>query len=119
MIVCNLPSDHVSPRDASFDTYILEAPSIEGPYALVSYMGRCGEGFGGGFSASPRASPPCTGPCSLGPQMYFQQASSAFWNGSTGVLFSSGNWDVSQGSNPPGERYGLVTTEFTLLPATP
>lgn len=90
IIVVNLPSDHVRPTDASFDTYVLEAPAITGPYALVSYMR------------------------SLGPQMYFQQISSGMWNGTTGVLFSSGNWDVHQGSNPPGERYGLVTTQFTL-----
>jgi hypothetical protein len=92
IILCNLPSDHVRPTDPSFDTYLLEADSIDGPYTLVSYMG------------------------SLGPQMYFQQISSSFWRGGTGVMFSSGNWDVSQGSNPPGERYGLVTTEFTLEP---
>ena len=96
IIVVNLPSDHVRPTDASFDTYVLEAPAITGPYALVSYMP------------------------SLGPQMYFQHISSASWSadGRTGALFSSGNWDgacATQGSNPPGERYGLVTTEFTLL----
>ena len=54
--------------------------------------------------------------------MYFQQISSAFFSpdGLTGAMFSSGNWDghcKTQGSNPPGERYGLVTTEFMLLPA--
>ena len=41
IIVCNLPSDHIRPTDKSFDTYVLEASSIEGPYALISYMERC------------------------------------------------------------------------------
>jgi hypothetical protein len=96
VVVVNIPSDRIHPTDCDFDTYVLEAPSITGPFALVSYMP------------------------SLGPQMYFQQASSAAWSadGLSGVLFSSGNWDgscVTQGSNPPGERYGLVTTEFTFV----
>jgi hypothetical protein len=98
LVVVNLPGDRVHPTDCFFDTYVLESASITGPFALVSYMP------------------------SLGPQMYFQHISSASWSadGLTGALFSSGNWDgacVTQGSNPPGERYGLVTTEFTLLAA--
>ena len=40
IIVCNLPSDHVRPTDASFDAYMLESASIDGPYALVTYMPR-------------------------------------------------------------------------------
>ena len=96
LVVSNLPSDRVHPTNCSFDTYLLEADNITGPYRLVSYM------------------------ASLGPQMYFQHLASKFFSadGLTGVLFSSGNWDgrcVTQGSNPPGERYGLVTTEMTLL----
>ena len=94
--VVNLPGDRVRPTDCSFDTFVLESGSVTGPYSLVSYM----EG--------------------LGPQMYFQQLSAKFWSadGSTGVLFSSGNWDgkcIKQGSNPPGERYGLVTTEVSFV----
>jgi hypothetical protein len=96
LIVNNLPGDRVHPTDCSFDTAILEADTVEGPYRLVSYMK------------------------SLGPQMYFQQLSSKFWSadGLTGVLFSSGNWDGScttQGSNPPGERYGMVSTQLSFL----
>lgn len=77
---------------------MLEAAEITGPFSLVSYMP------------------------SLGPQMYFQQISSATWSadGLSGALFSSGNWDGScttQGSNPPGERYGLVTTDFSFVAA--
>ena len=96
IVVVNLPGDRVHPTDCFFDTYVLESARITGPFALVAYMP------------------------SLGPQMYFQHISSASWSadGRTGALFSSGNWDgacATQGSNPPGERYGLVTTEFTLL----
>jgi hypothetical protein len=96
-VVNNLPGDRIHPTDCSFDTAVLEADSITGPFSLVSYMR------------------------SLGPQMYFQQLSSKFWSadGLTGALFSSGNWDgacVTQGSNPPGERYGMVTTEMSFVP---
>jgi hypothetical protein len=96
IIVSNLPSDRIHPTDCDFDTYILESSTIDSGYKLVSYMP------------------------SLGPQMYFQQISSLFWSsdGMTGAMFSSGNWDGScttQGSNPPGERYGLVTTEFSFV----
>ena len=95
-VVSNLPGDRIHPTDCAFDTYLLEADAVTGPFRLVSYMPR------------------------LGPQMYFQHISSAFWSadGLTGALFSSGNWDgncVTQGSNPPGERYGMVTTEFSLI----
>ena len=98
VVVVNLPGDRVRPTDCSFDTYVLEAAEITGPFSLVSYMP------------------------SLGPQMYFQQISSATWSadGLSGALFSSGNWDGScttQGSNPPGERYGLVTTDFSFVAA--
>jgi hypothetical protein len=98
ILVSNLPSDRIHPTDCDFDTYILESSSIDSGYKLVSYMP------------------------SLGPQMYFQQISSSYWSsdGYTGVMFSSGNWDGScttQGSNPPGERYGLVTTEFSFIKA--
>ena len=96
-IVSNLPGDRVHPKNCAFDTALLESDAVTGPFRLVSYM---------------RA---------LGPQMYFQQLSSKFWSadGLTGALFSSGNWDgacITQGSNPPGERYGLVTTEVMLVP---
>jgi hypothetical protein len=94
-VVSNLPHDRVHPTDCAFDTYVLEADAVTGPWALLSYMQE------------------------LGPQMYFQQLLSGFWSsdGLTAVMASSGNWDgscVTQGSNPPGERYGLVTTELTL-----
>ena len=96
LLLSNRPSDGISSLDCHFDTYLLEADAVDGPYRLVSYMQ------------------------SLGPQMYFQHASSAFWSadGAGGTMFSSGNWDgscVTQGSNPPGERYGLVTTQFGLV----
>ena len=75
--------------------YVLEAEKITGPFRLVTYMAH------------------------LGPQMYFQHMSSAAWsqNGSVGVMFSSGNWYGCAGktANPPGGRYGLVTTEFGLV----
>ena len=95
LVVVNIPADRVHPTDCRFTTFVLESSSVTGPFALVSYME------------------------ALGPQMYFQQLSSKFWSadGKTGVLFSSGNWDgscMTQGSNPPGERYGLVTTELTF-----
>ena len=100
LIVSNLPSDRIHPTDCAFDTYLLESSTIDAVYKLVSYMP------------------------ALGPQMYFQQISSSFWSsdGLIGAMFSSGNWDGScttQGSNPPGERYGLVTTEFSLVAAKP
>ena len=98
LLLSNRPSDGVSSLDCHFDTYMLESDAVEGPFRLVSYMQ------------------------SLGPQMYFQHASSAFWasDGASGFMFSSGNWDgscVTQGSNPPGERYGLVTTQFGVVRA--
>ena len=99
LLLSNRPADGISSLDCHFDTYLAEADAVDGPYKLVSYMQ------------------------SLGPQMYFQHASSAFWSadGTRGSLFSSGNWDgacVTQGSNPPGERYGLVTTTFGLVLST-
>lgn len=95
LIVVNVPGDRVRSTDCKFNTFVLEGSSVTGPFALVSYME------------------------ALGPQMYFQQLSSKFWSadGRTGILFSSGNWDgkcITQGSNPPGERYGMVTTELTF-----
>ena len=98
IVVVNIPSDRIHPTDCDFDTYVLEGANIQGPFNLVSYM------------------------AALGPQMYFQQIASSSWSsdGLTGALFSSGNWDgscVTQGSNPPGERYGLVTTQFSLVPS--
>jgi len=94
-VAVNVTGDRTRPTDCSFTTFVLESSCITGPFALVSYMEK------------------------LGPQMYFQQLSSKFWSadGTTGVLFSSGNWDgacIKQGSNPPGERYGLVTTEVVF-----
>jgi hypothetical protein len=96
LVVSNLPADRVRPTDCAFDTYVLEADAVTGPFALVSYMHR------------------------LGPQMYFQQLLGGAWSedGLTGVMASSGNWDAGcakQGSNPPGERYGLVTTQLALV----
>jgi hypothetical protein len=41
-VVSNLPSDRVHPTDCSFDTYILEANAITGPFSLVSYMPKLG-----------------------------------------------------------------------------
>ena len=78
--------------------YLLEADAVTGPYSLVNYME------------------------SLGPQMYFQQLLGGSWSadGLQGVMSSSGNWDgacTTQGSNPPGERYGLVTTQVGLIKA--
>lgn len=94
--IVNLPSDRIHPTDCEFDTYVLESQAMTGPFSMVSFMH------------------------ALGPQMYFQHASSSGWSedGLQGVLFSSGNWDgacIKQGSNPPGERYGLVTTQFGLV----
>ncbi len=79
----------------SFDTYIMEADRVEGPYRLVSYM----EDFGR--------------------QAYFVNIPSKFigMDGHTMWLCYSANY-TEQAASPRNSRYAMTLQEFKLLPSS-
>lgn len=91
------------PTVRTFDTYILEADAITGPWKLVSYMAR------------------------FGVQAYFVNIPSKFISGDGRGMwlcysanFTSGWWGKKLRCDPPAGRYGMCLQQLRLLaPADP
>ena len=89
-------------QDANtYDAYVLESENITGPFALVEYMHQ------------------------FGTQGYFLNLVSKFWAPSAwasdptvGILAYSADWSFNTEASPRGGRYGLVTAEVRLEPAS-
>jgi hypothetical protein len=83
---------HGWPSEGTFDTYLLAADALTGPYRIVTYMP------------------------AFGTQAYFLNSPSKFWTdgGTTGYLLYSNNYVGDQGADPAGGTYSMTVQKFEL-----